>query len=160
MSNVALTKQARILMWLVTVPLAALVLVAVGVLANMVWFQSWRMENFARVYGFAAIYYLPMAFYIAALWMIRSALKQMAEGALFDAVLPRLLKRVGLALFGGAVLTVVGVPALTALLTGHPYIRQFEPSAVTLGAVGAALFLFAQLVERAAAIRTELNEFV
>lgn len=152
MSITELRKRARILKWLVTIPFVALVLLTVALLGNIVW-QGGRYADGV------AVYYLPMFLYLWAIWMIRVALAQVAEGMLFDDIVPRLLRRVGLALFGGALFTVVGVPLLTALLWGRPHIVTFEPSPVTLGVVGAALVLFAELLARAAAMRAEIEEF-
>lgn len=147
-----LRKQACILMWLVTIPFVGLSLLTVLLLGNIVW-QGGRYADSV------AIYYLPMVLYMWAIWMVRRALKAIAEGALFDQVVPKLLFRVGIALFGGALFTVIGVPLMTALLYGSPHFKTFEPSPVTLGVVGAALVLFSQLLGRAASLREELDEF-
>ncbi len=152
MTVTTLRNQARILMWLVTIPLAGLTLLTVLLLGNIVW-QGGRYADSV------AIYYLPMFLYMWAIWMVRRALKAIAEGALFDRVVSTLLFRVGIALFGGALFTVVGVPLVTGLLYGHPYLKTFEPSPVMLGVIGAALVLFSQLLGRAASLRQELDEF-
>jgi DUF2975 family protein len=161
MSDSALRKQARILKWLVTIPFAALALLAMVLVGNIAWQAEARGGEYATgIASGVVIYYLPMAFYMWAIWMIRRALKSIAAGELFNRVVPKLLARVGLALFGGAVFTEFGVPLLTGLLSGRPYVRTFEPSAVTLGVVGISLVLFAELLRRAAAMREELGEFL
>ncbi|URW74542.1 DUF2975 domain-containing protein [Sphingomonas donggukensis] len=152
MSITELRKRARLLKWLVTIPFVALVLLAVALVGNIVW-QGGRYADGV------AIYYLPMCLYLWAIWMVRVALGQIAEGRLFGEVVPKLLRRVGLALFGGAVFTVFGIPLMTALRFDKPHIATFEPSPVTLGVVGAALVVFAELLGRAAAMREEIEEF-
>jgi hypothetical protein len=147
-----LRAQARTLMWLVTIPLVALCLLAAVLIGNIVWHGG----RFADV---VAIYYLPMALYIWAIWMVRQALAAVARGDMFDAVVPTLLSRVGLALFGGAVFTVVGTPLLWRLAYGHDLARPFEASSVALGVIGLTLVLVARLLRRAADMRDELREF-
>lgn len=147
-----LRTRARTLMWLVTVPLAALCLLAIVLAGNIVW-QGGRYADVI------AIYYLPMLMYIWAIWMVRSALRRIADGDMFDAVVPALLTRVGLALFGGAVFTVFLTPIGWWLVTGHALARPFEPSGVALGVVGLVLALVAQLLRGAASMREELGEF-
>ncbi|MBB3909583.1 DUF2975 domain-containing protein [Sphingomonas desiccabilis] len=153
MSVQLLQRNARILMWLVTIPFAALALLTLALLGNIV-LQGGRFADTV------AIYYLPMFLYMWAIWMVRSALRRVAEGALFENVIARLLLRAGIALFCGAVFTVFGVPLATALVQGEPYIATFDPSPVTLGIVGATLAMFSQLFGRAVAVRQELDEFI
>ena len=152
MSIQTLRNQARILKWAVTIPLVGLTFLTALLLGNVVWHGG-------RYADAVAIYYLPMFLYMWAIWMVRRALQAIAAGAMFDEVVPKLLFRVGLALFGGALFTVVGQPLVHALLYGNPNFRTFEPSPITLGIVGAALSLFAKLLERAASLRKELDEF-
>jgi Protein of unknown function (DUF2975) len=152
MSVETIRKQARTLMWLVTIPLAGLALLTALLLGNIVW-QGGRYADTV------AIYYLPMFIYMWAIWMIRRSLNAIAEGTLFDDVVSTLMFRVGLALLGGALITVFGVPLMTAVAWGRPYITTFEPSPVTLGIVGAALMLFSQLFARATAMRNEIEGF-
>ena len=147
-----LRTQARTMMRLVTVPLAALVLLAALLIGNIVW-QGGRYADFV------AIYYLPMCLYIWAIWMVRRALHAIAEGEMFATVVPRLLTRVGLALFAGASFTGVGVPLLWKLASGQMLARPFEPSAVALGVVGLTLVVLARLLLRASLMQRELGEF-
>jgi hypothetical protein len=152
MSIQALRSQARILKWLVTIPFAGLAILTALLIGNVVWHGG----RYADAVG---IYYLPMFLYMWAIWMVRRALQSIADGALFDDVVPKLLFRVGWSLFGGALFTVVGQPLVDAVFYGNPHFKTFEPSPITLGVVGAALVLFAQLLERAASLRKELDEF-
>lgn len=135
-------------MWLVTVPFAALCLLAVVLIGNVTW-QGGRFADMV------AIYYLPMALYMWAIWMVRRALRAIARGDTFDVIVPMLLSRVGLALFGGAVLTVC-TPLVWRLAYGQFLVRPFEASPVALGVIGVTLVLVARLLRRAAAMRDEL----
>lgn len=153
MPATTLRQRARILMWLVTIPFACLCLLTALLLGNIAW-QGGRFADTV------AVYYLPMFLYMWAIWMIRRALRAIAAGDLYANVLPKLLTRVGAALFGGALYNVFGWPLVGLLLDGRLYSRTFEASAVTLGIVGAALMLFAQLLGGAAAMREELDAFV
>ncbi|MFZ5748582.1 MAG: hypothetical protein ACOY45_13130 [Pseudomonadota bacterium] len=152
MPDAVLRSRARLAMWLVTVPLAALLLLTLLLVGNIVW-QGGR---FAEP---VAIYYLPMAFYIWAIWMVRQALRAVAGGALFDQVVPTLLGRIGIALFAGALFKEFGVPLFSWLAYGRAWFQTFEASGVTLGVVGLSLILFAQLLARASGMRDELEEF-
>lgn len=129
-----LRKQARLVAWLVTIPFVGLAILTALLLGNVL-FQGGRYADAV------VVYYLPMWLYMWAIWMVRRALLLISAGALFESVVPSLLARVGLALFAGAVFTVFGQPLANALLYGAPYFRTFEPSPVTLGIIGAALFI-------------------
>ncbi|CAN5462487.1 hypothetical protein BH09PSE4_BH09PSE4_10300 [soil metagenome] len=145
--------RARVLMWLVTVPFAVLALIAVMQMGYM-----WRI---GRISSMIVVMYLPMYVYIWAIWMVRQALRSIARGELFDRVVPKLLFRVGIALFVAALFNVFGVPILGAALFGkHAPTLTFDGAAVTLGVVGATLVLVSQLLSQAVAMREELDEFV
>ncbi len=148
----ALRRQARILMWLITVPFAGLIIVAAVVIGNVVWHGGRYADG-------VLIWYLPMFLYLWAIWMVREALKAIACGKMFDQVVPKLLFRVGLALFAGALFNEVGKPLITAIIYGKPWMQTFEASGVTLGVMGATLVFVAQLLRRAAAMRNELDGF-
>jgi hypothetical protein len=146
----SLRKRARILMWLVTVPFTLLALLAVF----QVWMVAWTRPDAWPL----LVVYAPMYVYIWAMWMVRQALRAIARGEMFDAVVPRLLFRVGLALFFGALFNVFGSPAVFVLFDVRPAI-MFDGAAVTLGVVGATLVLLSQLIKQAAAMREELDSF-
>lgn len=103
MSIQALRRQAEVLKWLVTIPFVGLAILTALLLGNIAWHGGRYADG-------VAIYYLPMFLYMWAIWMVRRALKSIAAGELFDEIVPRLLFRVGLALFGGALFTVIGQP--------------------------------------------------
>ena len=146
----SLRKRARILMWLVTVPFALLALLA--------GFQLWAVLIDEVADPAILIAFAPMYIYIWAIWMVRQALGTIARGGLFDVVVPRLLLRVGLALFFGALFNVFG--GLTANLVFDLRLPMlFDGAAITLGVVGATLVLVSQLLKQAASMREELDSF-
>lgn len=153
MSDQEIRRNARTLMWLVSVPLGLLILLALVLAGNVV------KQGGGNWVPFMLIYYTPMAFYIAAILMVRSALARIAAGNLFGDVLPALFTRAGAALLIGALFKEIGVPLLTWLQSGHAYIRTFEPSAITLGIIGALLMVVGQLFGRATAAHDELEQF-
>ena len=146
-----LRRKARILMWLVTVPFVLLALLAI--------MQPWFLltNERAQLHMLAAL--VPMYVYIWAMWMVRQALKAIAGGALFDAVVPRMLFRVGVALFAGAVFNVIAAPIAGAVFAIYLPL-QFDGAAITLGVVGATLALLSQLLKEAVSMREELDSFV
>ena len=148
-----LRARARMLMWLVTLPFACLLLAVLLLFGMLAWHGGGRQA------GMMVIFYVPMCIYIWAIWMVRQALKAIADGAVFGQVVPRLLFRVGAALFGGALFNVFGVPLLTRLLYGRGAFLAFDGAAITLGVVGATLVLVSQLLAQAAALREELDAF-
>jgi hypothetical protein len=146
-----LRARARILMWLVTVPFALLLLTV----AILIFAPMWT----GRFSGQALIFYLPMCIYVWAIWMVRQALRSIALGAVFGQVVPRLLWRIGVALFAGGLINVFGVTLLARLIYGRGAYAMFDGAAITLGVIGATLVLVAQLLAQASAMREELDEF-
>jgi hypothetical protein len=142
--------RARILMWLVTLPFVLLAFIAV--------MQLWFVLRYNLLAWPILVAFAPMYIYIAAIWMVRQALKAIADGALFDTVVPKLLLRVGLALFFGALFNVIGLPATNAMFRLQ-LPMAFDGAAVTLGVVGATLVLLSQLLKQAASMREELDSF-
>ncbi|MBV8685110.1 MAG: DUF2975 domain-containing protein [Alphaproteobacteria bacterium] len=106
------------------------------------------------------VYRLPMLFYLWAIWTIRRATVSLAQGELFDLVVPRLLGRVGLALFLGALVNVFATPLLLRAAAGRGPVAHYDVAAITLGVVGATLVLVARLLAEAAAMRRELDEIL
>jgi hypothetical protein len=147
----SLRKKARILMWLVTVPFVLLALLAI--------IQLWATLGNEKADWRILAFFAPTYIYIWAVWTVRQALKAIAAGAMFDAVVPRLLFRVGVALFAGAIFNVIAAP--TAGILFKIYLpNMLDGSAVTLGVVGATLALLSQLLKQAVSMREELDGFV
>ncbi|MEZ0244281.1 MAG: DUF2975 domain-containing protein [Sphingomonas sp.] len=144
-----LRKRARLLRNLVTLPLVVIALVlAVEVIGAIFGNYSAR----------ALVGRLPVLFYLAAIWMVRSALASIARGELFNQIVPKLLERVGIALAAGALANVFLVTWIWSLLSGRLTYAWYDPAAITLGVVGFALILVARLLAQAGEMRAELDE--
>ena len=109
-------------------------------------------------HAFLLLYRLPMLFYLWAIWAVQRAIAAIGRGELFGLVVPRLLTQVGLALFFGGIVNVFATPSLLRLVTGRGGLAAYDVAAITLGVVGLALVVVAQLLRQAAAMRAELDE--
>ncbi|MGV9005262.1 MAG: DUF2975 domain-containing protein [Brevundimonas sp.] len=104
---------------------------------------------------------LPTAFYLFAVWSIGSAMGQLAKGRLIQPTLVHALRRVGLSLGIGGLLSVFGITNLARLVEGgHGGWAYFDVPGMTLGMIGGALFLLAGVVEQAGRLQAELDEMV
>ena len=105
---------------------------------------------------------LPIAFYLAAIWSMRMATAQLAQGATFDLLLPKLLTRVGWSLAFGALTSVLISPLLQRAMLGNHFggLAAFDPAAIAIGLVGLLLAILARLFEKAAEMRSELDEIL
>ena len=102
---------------------------------------------------------LPMLFYLWAIWDARQAIAAIGRGEMFAQVIPRLLGRVGLALFLGGVTNVFVGPWLLWAFGWGVSLAYYDVAAITVGVVGATLILVAQLLREAVRMREELDEF-
>ncbi|MBV9991800.1 MAG: DUF2975 domain-containing protein [Alphaproteobacteria bacterium] len=111
-----------------------------------------------RRLGVSLVAAVPDAFYLAALWGIRTALAEFATGDFFASTVTAMLDRVGRWLAIGAVVSMFVVPlADTALGHGPGYWVALDVSALVLGAVGLSLTVVGRVLARAAALKTELD---
>ncbi|MGV8929001.1 MAG: DUF2975 domain-containing protein [Brevundimonas sp.] len=107
------------------------------------------------------VWALPAAFYLFAVWTIGTAMGQLSKGRLIQPTLVHALRRVGLALGFGGLLSVFGVTNVTRLLEGaHGGYFHFDVPGMTLGMIGGALFLLGGVVEQAGKVQAELDEMV
>jgi hypothetical protein len=149
MTNDLLRRRARILRDLVTLVFVVLALVlSIELLGGVTGHYSphWLIAR------------LPVVFYLAAIWMARAAFASIARGVMFDAVVPRLIRRVGIALAAGALTNVFAVPWIWRFVLGRGSYAWYDPAAITLGVVGFALVLVAHLLAQASEMRSELDE--
>lgn len=104
---------------------------------------------------------LPTLFYLFAVWSIGSAMGQLAKGRLIQPTLVSALRRVGVSLGTGGLLSVFGVTNLIRIIEGgRGGWAWFDVPGMTLGMIGGALFLLAGVVEQAGHIQAELDEMV
>ena len=101
---------------------------------------------------------LPPACYLFGVWSIGHAMGQLARGRLIQPILAHALRRVGLALGAGGVLSVFVVTNLLRVVgsTRGGWLH-FDVPGMTLGMIGGALFLLGGVVEQAGKVQAELD---
>lgn len=104
--------------------------------------------------------FLPLPFYLWAIWTARRAILLIAAGGALHDVLSSMLTRIGAALLAGGLVRVFVVTWAIRLITGRGSYAVFDPAAITVGVVGVTLMVVARIVEDAGAIRAELDEFL
>jgi hypothetical protein len=107
------------------------------------------------------IWFTPTAFYLFGVWSIGSAMGQLAKGRLIQPTLSSALRRVGLSLGLGGVLSVFVVSNLVRLVeNGRGGFLHFDVAGMTLGMIGGALFLLGRVVDQAGRMQAELDEMI
>ncbi|MGZ9113775.1 MAG: DUF2975 domain-containing protein [Brevundimonas sp.] len=107
------------------------------------------------------IWFSPTAFYLFGVWSIGSAMGQLAKGRLIQPTLSSALRRVGLSLGLGGVLSVFVVTNLIRLVeNGRGGFLHFDVAGMTLGMIGGALFLLGRVVDQAGRVQAELDEMI
>ena len=113
--------------------------------------------------GIAAslIWIAPALCYLFGVWSIGGGMGQLAKGRLIQPTLAATLRRVGLALGFGGVISVFVVTNLLRLIgsTEGGYLH-FDVAGMTLGMIGGALFLLGRVVDQAGAVQAELDEMI
>jgi hypothetical protein len=104
---------------------------------------------------------LPTACYLFGVWSIGQAMGQIGKGRLIEAALPSVLRRVGISLGAGGLISVFVVGGLRRLVgDGDGGYVQFDVASMTLGMIGGALFLLGRVVDQALAAQAELDEMI
>ncbi|KQW78844.1 hypothetical protein [Brevundimonas sp. Root1279] len=104
---------------------------------------------------------LPPACYLFGVWSIGSALGELAKGRLIQPTLAHALRRVGLALGVGGVLSVFVVTNLLRLIGAiEGGFAHFDVPGMTLGMIGGALYLLGGVAEQAGKVQAELDEMI
>jgi hypothetical protein len=115
--------------------------------------------EFIRRIGYQLVASCPEVMYLLSLWWIRQALATFARGDLYAPIISRMLNRVGAMLAAGAFLNVFVVPAIDRSLGFGPgYWVAFDVTGLVLGAIGLSLAIVARVLDRARALRAELDE--
>ncbi|MFN7619944.1 MAG: DUF2975 domain-containing protein [bacterium] len=148
--------------------LAVFMVISVGALltlTNLVGpVMHWLSENpvdYETRYLAGVIWILPSLCYLFGVWSIGSAMGQLARGRLIQPTLSGALRRVGLALGVGGVLSVFVVTNLLRMLAhGAGSFLNFDVGGMTLGMIGGALFLLGGVVEQAGKVQAELDEMI
>ncbi len=124
------------------------------------WLRDGRDPLTARNVG-ALIWFSPTVFYLFAVWSIGSAMGQLAKGRLIQPTLSSALRRVGLSLGMGGVMSVFVVSNVVRLIEhGRGAFLHFDVAGMTLGMIGGALFLLGRVMDQADRIQSELDEMI
>ncbi|WP_312780302.1 DUF2975 domain-containing protein [Brevundimonas sp.] len=109
----------------------------------------------------SVIWITPTLCYLFGVWSIGAGMGQLAKGRLIQPTLAATLRRVGLALGFGGVISVFVVTNLLRLIgsTEGGYLH-FDVAGMTLGMIGGALFLLGRVVDQASEVQAELDEMV
>lgn len=154
--------QCRVLRWAALGVLGVLTLLYAFGLVGVPWpLQGIATLDAQTQWMLRAVVTLPALAYLWALWAVQQALGQLARGALFEDTVARALRRIGVGLLSGALLSVFALTNLTRwILGGEGGYAWFDLSGIVVGVIGAALILFARLIDQARALQAELDEIV
>lgn len=147
--------------------LAIFMVVSVGALLVLIHIISplafWHRgePDYPSAFYQALIMGLPAACYLFGVWSIGQAMGQLAKGRLIQPILADALRRVGTALWLGGVLSVFVVTnVLRVIGLGNGGYLHFDVPGMTLGMIGAALFLLGRVAEQAGRVQAELDEMI
>jgi hypothetical protein len=122
-------------------------------------YRGGSLSGVAARAGEQFVYALPGFLYLLALWQLRQAVAAVAEGALFGPAVVAAVKRVGALIIAGAAASILLMPALHRLFgDAYPRLIDYDVATLILAAIGAALTFIARLIERAAAVQSELDQ--
>ncbi len=153
-------RQFRWLAIFMVVSVGAL-LVLMHAIAPTVMMARGRLDLEASRWLSQVVWASPTLFYLFAVWSIGSALGQLGRGRLIQPTLADALRRVGLALGFGGLLSVFGVTNLSRLIEGgRGGFAYFDVSGMTLGMIGGALFLLGRVMDQAGRVQAELDEMI
>ena len=148
--------------------LAVFMVVTIGLCLTLTWIgapvyywlydgrELWSPRTVAAI-----VWFSPMAFYLFGVWSIGSAMGQLAKGRLIHPTLSSALRRVGLSLGFGGLMSVFVVSNLVRLIEhGRGGFLHFDVAGMTLGMIGGALFLLGRVMDQAHRIQSELDEMI
>lgn len=104
---------------------------------------------------------LPAIGYLFGVWSIGRALGEIAKGRPVQAALHAVLRKVGVSLGASSLISVFAIGSLLRLagVDKGGYVR-FDIAGMTLGMIGAALFLLGHILDHALAAQAELDEMI
>ena len=147
-------------LWLSRLTLVLLTVTAlVTVLPVAIGFGLAPVRGLPPPLAWAALTWLPVPFYLYALWAIRAVFRAFAAGGTFGPAIASGCRRAGWALALGGALSALGVPNLMWLVYGRGGPLQFDVAYLAVGVVGLALILLGRLLARARALEDELGGF-
>lgn len=107
------------------------------------------------------VWRVPAIFYLGAMLGIGRAMGRLAQGRPIQPTLATALRRVGLALGGGGVVSVFMVTNLVRWISGgRGGYLNFDVAGMTLALTGGALFLLGHVVATAARVQAELDDIL
>ena len=118
-------------------------------------------SDFGARFVASAVWWAPSVCYLFGVWSIGRAMGDLSKGRLFQPTVSDALRRVGLALGIGGVLSVFVMSNLMRLVgqSGGGYLH-FDVPGMTLGMIGGALFLLGGVIEQAGKVQAELDEMI
>lgn len=152
--------QFRWLAVFMVVSVGALLFVVHAVAPGVLALQG-RYTGSVLNWAASAVWASPGLFYLFGVWSIGSAMGELARGRLIQPTLALALRRVGLALGFGGLMTVFGITNITRLVDGaRASWAYFDVASMTLGMIGGALFLLGRVIDQAGALQAELDEII
>lgn len=107
------------------------------------------------------VWAMPNLFYLFGVWSIGTAMGHLSNGRLIQPTLVEALRRVGVSLGIGGLISVFGVTNLIRLLgEARGGYLHFDVAGMTLGMIGGALFLLGRVVDQADRVQAELDEMI
>ena len=148
--------------------LAVFMVVTIGAAMLLTWVGAplffWLRDGrdpFTTATLAALVWFSPVVFYLFGVWSIGSAMGQLSRGRLIQPTLSSALRRVGLSLGLGGVMSVFIVSNLMRLIeNGRGGLLHFDVAGMTLGMIGGALFLLGGVVDQAGKVQAELDEMI
>lgn len=136
------------------------VIVAAAVVGERAGYAGlYRGEGSGRALAEQLVLALPAIAYLTGVWQLRRGVAALGAGELFGPSLASALRRVGLLVVAGALLSLFAVPAAQQLLESRqPRSIDVDVGSLVLAALGLALAFFARLLERASVLQQELDE--
>lgn len=152
--------QFRWLAVFMVVSVGALLIVMHGVAPGVLALQG-RYAGSVSSWASSAVWASPGIFYLYGVWSIGAAMGELARGRLIQPTLALALRRVGLALGLGGLLTVFGITNITRLIDGaQASWAYFDVASMTLGMIGGALYLLGRVIDQAGLLQAELDEII